>query len=497
MFRKVCAIIMALMITAGMMTCSSAEESNQYILAGFDSNTSRDWKTNAFFERLSNLTGFQFELKQYSDKTVWKNAKASMNKNDSDLPDVMFMADLSGDECISLIEKGVLIDLKPYLRECCPSLCALLDQFNGWDAITLPDGSIAALPYINETPLNCTVLVNKKWLTNCRLDMPEDIDSFTEMLRTFKTRDGNKNGSDDEIPLAFLGSFDLKFLAHAWGLVANDYNIYLDKNGLVQFMPLQDTYRDFVQWCVDAYKEGLLDPNGFSTNDTLRTVSDSSKAQVYGAVIATSIGNFLPSEWIEDYVPMTPLSYNGEKIYRDYFGHIKTGTFAITTHCDDPEKLLRMIDIMYTEQGAVLASIGAENSEYLVKGDGRWYLANESNMSNIQITQLISGSTAYPGYSCNSFQALYHQDTIMNQLDMYNAFNQYTIRPFPYYYLNQKQCAYITPLQNAIGREVDMQLARWVNGEDLFDEASYQTFINKLYDLGLDQFVSFWQDIVK
>ena len=68
--------------------------------------------------------------------------------------------------------------------------------------------------------------------------------------------------------------------------------------------------------------------------------------------------------------------------------------------------------------------------------------------------------------------------------------------PFPYYTLTREQEAQIAPLQAEIGYYVDMQLARWVLGEEEITDESFSQFEQHLNELGLDQFLAFWQDIL-
>lgn len=493
--QKRFSVILIMMIMLLTLCFQAGAEDEAFTLAGYDSNTSRDWASNAFFAREKEAVGFGFNFRQYSDRAEWKKAVASMQPG-SDLPDALFMADLSGAECIRLRENGVLIDLKPYLEQYCPNLCGLIGQYPEiLDAITLPDGSIAALPYVNETPLNCGIWVNRKWLTAVKADMPTDLESLEKVLRLFYNGDPNRNGKQDEIPLAFLGTFDLKFLAHAWGLVSNDYHIFVDEGGKVQYMPLQPEYREFVSWCRNMFSEKLLDPSGFTTADTLRTVSDSKAAQLYGMVITTSITNFLPQEWLPDYELMMPLSYNGRQVFRDYFGHVRTGTFAVTSACSDVGKLLSWVDRLYGHDIAVLASVGLENIEYTCQGDGRWHLVNINNANEIQSSRLLTGGSAYPGYSCDEFQALYYQNTVSEQLEAYRHMNALSIRPFPYYTLTKEQEDIISPLQDRLARETDMQTARWISGEDELTDESYNAFCERLDKMGLKEFLDFWQTI--
>ena len=174
-------------------------------------------------------------------------------------------------------------------------------------AITLPDGSVAALPFIADPSMQNYIWVNQEWLNTLRLEMPSNAQEFVDMLTAFKSRDPNRNGRADEIPLGFLGPFDLKFLAHAFGLIANDYNVFV-QDGQVKFMPLEDSFRLFVIWCRDLWDAGLLDKNGFSITDDMRTVTDSNAAATYGAIITPMAADVFKVSWAENYAIMPPLS---------------------------------------------------------------------------------------------------------------------------------------------------------------------------------------------
>ena len=60
--------------------------------------------------------------------------------------------------------------------------------------ITLPDGSIAALPYITETPMQNYLWINQAWLKSLGLSMPTTAQELVDVLTAFRDRDPNKNG---------------------------------------------------------------------------------------------------------------------------------------------------------------------------------------------------------------------------------------------------------------------------------------------------------------
>ncbi|MBQ9264813.1 MAG: hypothetical protein IJ189_11495 [Clostridia bacterium] len=472
---------------------------NAYVMAGFDDTNLRQWESNRFFIRMEELTGVSFSFRQYTDLAAWKSYKASLTK-DGELPDVLFKAMLTPSECIDLKEKGVLIDLKPYLEKYAPHIWAILqEQKDALEAVTLPDGSIVALPYLNAVPAQNYIWINQQWLDYLRLDMPTTAEELVNVLTAFQTRDPNRNGKKDEIPLGFLGPFDLKFLAHAFGLICNDYNIF-EQNGQVKFMPLEENYRLFVTWCRDLYQAGLLDSNGFSTADSLRRVTDKNATPMYGAIMTTVPGNLFQVTWAEQYTVVPPLTYEGKQVYRDFFGSVQRGTFAITSACASPETLLQWVDFLYTEEGAILSTAGQENIDYLVDGDGSWRLveAAQSNSSAFIASELMDGGAAMPGITPSEFILRFNGQTDAYRANMEKQIElkSLCVRPFPYVSLTTAQEAEVTRMQNQLGAYVDVQLARWVLGEETISDASFEQFKNTLEEKGLSAFLAFWQDVL-
>ena len=500
LIRRWMSALLCLVMCAAMMGAGQAEDAAAFAMAGFDDTSMREWKDNRFFERMQEITGMRFTFSQFTKREEWTAYKAALETG-SELPDVLFKADLTSAECIALREKGVLVDLKPYLPEYAPHVWAILQENpDALAAITLPDGSIAALPFINALPLQNYLWINKQWLTTLRLEEPATAEELTQVLEAFKTRDPNRNGGADEIPLAFLGPFDLKFLAHAFGLICNDYNVFLDDDGQVKFMPAEENFRSFISWCHDLYQRGLLDKNGFSTADTLRVVTDSNKTPTYGAILNVAASNVFQVSWSDQYVPLKPMTYGGKQIYRNFFGPVQRGTFAVTSACKNPEAMLQWVDYLYTEDGAKLATAGKENVDYLVDGDGTWRLVDSAQQNSTQFIAavLIDGGAPAPGIPATEFVRRFNRDSqaARDVLQRQIEWNGLCVQPMPYLNLSREQEKEIAGLQSKIGPCVDIAIANWVMGEEEISDASFEKFYSELDSLGLADFLRFWQDAV-
>jgi putative aldouronate transport system substrate-binding protein len=479
---------------------AQAASASTFTMAGFDGeDSSHVWSENQFFTRLTERTGTSFQFTEYTDSDKWQEAKDAMFAT-GDLPDVLFKASLSMEEQIQYSDEGLLIDLLPLLQENAPNLWALLQANPEWlQAITLPSGKVAALPTINALSLQNAMWINQTWLDTLGLEKPTDFESLLNVLRAFQTKDPNQNGKRDEIPLSFLGPWDLKFLSHAFGFVANDYNIYVDDLGQVQFLPLQEGYVDFLKALASMYQEGLLDENGFSTADTLRAVSDDDATLTYGMFFGPNPYNLLTVSLGEQYTMLDPLVFEGKQVYRDLFGPIATGTFAITSACQDPEEALRWVDTLYAKDGAAEAMAGTEGTDYVWNGDGTWSYATDlsENSSYILYDLSIYDTGNMPWLFPTDFYAAYDIDSLRSVTQSLIDLQAWLVDPFPYsYVLSSDQHDFIDPLQAELGRYVDESIAKFVLGElDVNSQEELDAFYAGLKDRGVEKFTSFWQEI--
>ena len=489
--------ILCVMLCALMMLPALSAPAESYQMAGYEEKDSyRSWSSNLFFERMQAHSGLAFDYLQSESYEDWQKVKQGFLNPGADLPDVLFKAALSPAETMQMLDAGVLIDLAGLIAQHAPNLDALLNQHpDALASIRLPDGRIGALPFINLAPSHNALWINQDWLTALKLEMPSTASELQSVLGALKTGDPNRNGKADEVPLSFLGAYDLKYLAHAYGLAANDFNVYA-QDGQARYLATQPAFRDFITWCAQLYREGLLAKDGFSTVDTLRRVSDAKSAVTIGALLAPLPTNVLPVEWLSSYAVVPPLEYKGGQVYRSIAPRATPGAFAITSACADPGRMLEWVDYLYSPEGAILASAGLEGIDYLVDGDGSWRKTSGAEQSSfLTSTAIITGSVP-PGVSNDAFQRRYH-DTVVQRISLeLDKLSGIVIDPFPPFSLSADQEAAIGPLQAALGRYVDESIGRWVIGEWETSDQQFEAFERQLEALGLHEFMALWQGVL-
>lgn len=284
--RKLLAILQIFVLMAAMALPTAFAAEAPIMLAGLEAASSsssteaqHDWDTNLFFQTMQEKTGIAFSFTEYVSREAWTEAKTEMLAGEVAMPDMFFKAELTPQETLAFYEAGKLIDLRPYLAEYAPHAWALLEANPEWmEAVSLPDGAIVALPSINELTPNNTMWINKTWLDRLKMGVPTTAEELTEVLRQFRDRDMNQNGSrNDEIPLSFVSMWDLRFLAHAFGINADDYYL-TEQNGKISEVLTTEENRAFLTWLHELYTEGLLDSQGFMAMRLVEAATSSSSS---------------------------------------------------------------------------------------------------------------------------------------------------------------------------------------------------------------------------
>ena len=467
-----------------------------YAMTGFDDSTGHHWGTSRFFEQMEQRSGIAFSLTQYSNVNEWTAVKAAMLSGDMAMPDALFKAELTVRETVDLYEAGKLIDLRPYLEEHAPNLWALLQQNPEWEkAITLPDGAIVALPSINDLQSNNAMWINRKWLQTLGLSAPTTAEELVEVLIAFRDGDPNRNGRKDEVPLSFIGIWDLKFLAHAFGIIANDYYVWVDEDGTVRESLTADSQRAFLKWLHELWEERLIDHDGFLTSSSARQVTDSNANMTFGLFFAPTPLAVVPSSALDDYELLMPLTYGGTQAYRDLCGDVIRGTFAVSSSCKDPAALVAWVDFLYTEEGYRLAQSGVEGQEYLVNDDGTWnWLLDDQTVATVVLPEVnMTEGGNMPGWSSDAFQLAYGDRQTHEAIEATARLKQVSVMPYPLVYLTEDEQERINELQIGLSRYAERAMARFVTGDVPLDDDAWAIFCQTVEDQGLPEMVRIWQ----
>ena len=228
-------------------------------------------------------------------------------------------------------------------------------------------------------------------------EIPTTTDELKEVLELFRDNYGADVGFFQMIrPNTGEVGFTAEGIWNAFGPT----NYFLDESGTIQFGPMQDYYYDYLAYMKELAGEGL-----FLTSD----MTDQSANNLFAAGsiglegdspdnIPSYLALLDPEEAAKaELVPMQALGEPTE------YSPIPTlissdagGNISISTNCANPEVVVKAMDYLFTDEGAILSSYGIEGLTYEINDEGKPEFTDivSNNPNGIPVRAAL-------GYFCN------------------------------------------------------------------------------------------------
>lgn len=472
-----------------MVLCLCAVCAQALTVTGLETETlERDWSQHLFFSRMEALTGITADAKAVTDAEEYGKMIAAMERGEVPA-DVLFKANLTREQEISLADCGALIDLAPMIGEHMPNLSRLLEKHPEWrEVITLDDGRIVSLPLLNERERQVMVWINRAWLEKLGVAMPQNVAELTAALEAMKTGDPNGNYKKDEVAADLTGVFEMRWLLPYFGIVADDYNLARDAQGKIVFAPELPEYRAFIACLADWHERGILKKDAFTaTHSSAAMEQPKEDAPVTsGLMVSMTPYTQIPVSAVSQYEALLMPGPDGSIRWRDFLGGVWTGCFAVTSACENISEALRWADALYSEAGALLAYGGVEGEDYTVGKDGYWTFNTNAlrDVNSFRANVLIYTGAATPGlYPCDFVE---HVDSepdkhVFAENARVLAAAERVTQP---YALSQEDQAKADALAAQLGGMVDMGIARFATGEIELSDETYAAWLEELRAAG-------------
>lgn len=218
--------------------------------------------------------------------------------------------------------------------------------------------------------------INHTWCEAVGKEVPTTMEELVEVLRLFKTEDPNGNGVADEIPLSFneSNSVGLQNLANSFGIGGegnNDYRYWYNaEDGVVKTVCDTPEWREFLEFCHELSKEGLIDKEGFS--DTYEQYTSKLAMDRVGFFYGWSPSNLqVPNE--EDWTAIDPFTIRDDVTYKksSFLNkcYANLPGFAIAASSENKEAALLVFDLLHS---SVEWGIAARSARYYWNPDGNF-----------------------------------------------------------------------------------------------------------------------------
>lgn len=374
--KRFATLLLALMMALTMMSMPALAEAEPVTItvSGPDSTNSQ-WGDTLAVKYLQEVSNTKWDITLYP-ADVWKT-KLTLLITSDELPDICFKADADKAEINLYGEDGYFLDLSKYL-DIMPNLKATFEKYPAYKAYhTTEDGAIYSLANLSvyegqrAQPL---VYINKVWLDNVNMEVPETVEDLYTVLKAFKEQDANGNGDpNDEIPLSFetsAGQRAMHLIQAGFGVysTAIDLMMGVDENGKVFLYETTENFKNYVKFMNKLYTEKLMDETCFiQTHSERREKIINGKVGMFSdwsGLLANTCGENVPAaydtwQWLYGLGSAeTPVAYPGWPL-------VSAGAkILVNANTKNPEAVCKVIDALFTDEYILMYNCGIEGETF-------------------------------------------------------------------------------------------------------------------------------------
>ena len=346
--------------------------------------------------------------------------------SDTDIPYYVAAYDYPERDVMKLAAAGTLLDIKPLLEMSNGSAKDFFEKSvygtMAANKVSYPTGEMYWVPNIYVSQLddgtegvgtNITVVIREDWLNEVGMEIPTTLDEYEAALAAFNAQDFAGTGANQ--PGFYVYSYRMDTLADGmaqwFGLVQGLVNVVWETDEAISPWH-QDTITDYFNYVLKLNAQGLIDPEMYSSNSTLRTKASNNQVGSYTTyALATTY-----EPLIEGYFDASLNAMDGEKtaLYADMMPieavpgvtpllqiedpYYMWDEFVFTNKIPDPQLAATFLDVYYSQESIDLINYGVEGINYeLVNGEVQWleYAAKEEQGSGEAVTFPANGENSY------------------------------------------------------------------------------------------------------
>jgi putative aldouronate transport system substrate-binding protein len=274
------------------------------------------------------------------------------------------------------VEDEVWLRLNELAEKYAPNYLALVNANEGNVKNNLTDSGnmiFFCQIYDRNQPTFAGYGIRQNWLDDLGLERPITYDDWHKTLTAFKDE---KTGGKAPLDMAATGFAGMNWFTGGFGVSTSTDGYAIQKDGVVSSSIISDGYREYLELMSSWYKEGLLDPDFVSGTGYYAMGFGPDGARMWNditgacAMLYSFSGTFLAdSGQAKPGTVMTlcPLPRKNANEDPKITGKGKFSTnmaggsgAVIFATCEYPAEATRMIDYLYSPEGALLANYGVE-----------------------------------------------------------------------------------------------------------------------------------------
>ena len=398
------------------------------------------------------------------------------------------------------IEDDVYLGLNDLIPEYAPNYYYyLMTNPDVNKAVTTDGGNWYAFHQIESEPTGVIqgTYIRQDLLEATGLPMPGTTDEWMTLLDALK-----ENGV--ESPLFVNNDGGAALIGNAFGTTMS-WSFKVDTaSGQVVFDPMSQEFRDYVAWIHEAYENGYISET-FPSDD----VMDGARNNLLEGVCAT-----YNSMWSFDSVAermmgvsltacdvVTVPGETNPKIYDGSSLTARTANFrecAITAATEHPEELVKLLDFFYSDIGSQIANYGFHEGVSYEYVDGEIRLTPE--MIEVDRSVGLTNIAKYafeegPFYEVADRRVVVENEKSQNNIKVWSDIDTDAVQymSMPTLSFNQEESEIIANVAADVATVVEAQMLKWMTGAEPLDDASWESYLGYLRDIGAEDYLSAYE----
>lgn len=403
-WSKLFICLLAVLMMLSMAACSENQEENgrpTLRLFLINGNYMDGAVKDSVWKHIEDKIGVNIEITGQVNSGDYYTVLSPQLNSATDMPDIFFsVPDGTGGAYDTWADQatGILYDWKNLMagnEDQYPHLTKLLNSAT-YKNITY-NGATTLLPALSIPSNGWGIYYRGDWLIKIGYytenengekvpRVPVNMDEFQDVMMKFSDPSYNLNPGTKTYGMSpFAGEWANQPLYHAFG-APTDYDI--NEKGEVEFMCLTEEYKNFLTWFHQCYENGWIDPQFYANGQ-----DGDLKAFEEGrcGILINSAGDHIqwkavPMEkvWGKGTCVMGPPPVGTASIGVEGAGGWSNwggwwGGLSITKACTETDAALRLMDYLYSEEGAMTAHFGIQGKHWDWNEDHTQIVANLEN----------------------------------------------------------------------------------------------------------------------
>lgn len=398
---------------------------------------------------------------------------------------------------------GIAIELNDVIESYMPNLKKWMEEHPEIDRkIKSDDGKYYAIPAVVSDSSMAHVFgfyVRQDIMEALSISMPSTIEEWHDALVKMKKELGIAPITATSNQLLNNGAFLNAYVPSMWN---NRYSVDKD-SGQVVYTAATKEYQEFLITMAQWYKEGLIDKDIATNNDTaVRAKLLAGEAVIgfgyagSGLQITILEGQKKDPDFMLEAIPGCARNEGEEILYCSgdpVFGAGSNGYAVITTACEDVETAARYLDWCFSEEGIMVSNFGIEGDTYeMIDGVPTYTEKITKNPEGKNIFEMLQTyvrcSSMFPGVQTMEYMQQYYQlDNVKKAIEIWGAYGttDYEVSGVNY---TTNEVEMLSLYETNIEEEMVESRIRFLIGmQD--PQKDWDSYIERLNSLGLQETV--------